>query len=250
MRLVSELPLGSAAEQLDWEGICKLLVRGGREIWVELRPGALAVDASLAVSGSGLAVLLAQRSRLVLHGSCIALSNRGVCLLGRSGAGKSTLAAALLGRGYRLISDAMTALDEQHGAWRALDGWSTMKLWPSTVSHLGLEASVRGIVHSESEKLVCEAAVWSAEAVDLKAVVSVVPGSPVGFTELRRADSLIEVLKNHYLAEQGLGEVGATALSACAKLLERVPLRRLARGSGLAELDDAARSVDDWLRSA
>ncbi|WP_386806145.1 HPr kinase/phosphorylase [Litorisediminicola beolgyonensis] len=40
-----------------------------------------------------------------LHASAVALSGRGVLILGSSGAGKSALALALIARGARLIAD-------------------------------------------------------------------------------------------------------------------------------------------------
>jgi serine kinase of HPr protein (carbohydrate metabolism regulator) len=40
-----------------------------------------------------------------IHGTCVALGNRGVLIRGRSGAGKSDLALRLIAEGARLIAD-------------------------------------------------------------------------------------------------------------------------------------------------
>lgn len=49
----------------------------------------------------------------ILHASCVALSGRGVLILGPSGSGKSALALALLAMGADLVADDRTRI------WRA-----------------------------------------------------------------------------------------------------------------------------------
>lgn len=46
----------------------------------------------------------------IVHGSAVALSGRGLLILGASGTGKSSLALALIGRGARLVSDDQVVL--------------------------------------------------------------------------------------------------------------------------------------------
>ncbi|WP_212523721.1 HPr kinase/phosphatase C-terminal domain-containing protein [Actibacterium sp. MT2.3-13A] len=46
----------------------------------------------------------------ILHASCVALSGRGVLILGASGAGKSALALELMARGAALVADDRTCL--------------------------------------------------------------------------------------------------------------------------------------------
>lgn len=64
----------------------------------------------------------------VLHASCVALSGRGVLILGRAGAGKSGLALQLMAHGCELVSDDRTAIAAQDGALLAaapasIRGW-------------------------------------------------------------------------------------------------------------------------------
>lgn len=48
--------------------------------------------------------------RVNLHGSCVALSGRGVLILGPSGSGKSSLALQLMAHGCDLVSDDRTEI--------------------------------------------------------------------------------------------------------------------------------------------
>ena len=57
--------------------------------------------------------------RVTLHGSCVALSGRGVLILGPSGSGKSSLALQLMSIGCDLVSDDRTDVALQDGALEA-----------------------------------------------------------------------------------------------------------------------------------
>lgn len=54
-----------------------------------------------------------------LHGSCVALSGRGVLILGPSGSGKSSLALQLIAFGCDLVSDDRTIVALRGGALEA-----------------------------------------------------------------------------------------------------------------------------------
>ncbi|MEZ5777691.1 MAG: hypothetical protein R3E44_04940 [Paracoccaceae bacterium] len=51
----------------------------------------------------------------ILHASCVALSGRGVLIIGGSGAGKSALALQLMAFGCDLVSDDRTAIAARDG---------------------------------------------------------------------------------------------------------------------------------------
>lgn len=55
------------------------------------------------------------RRPLVLHASCVALSGRGILILGSAGRGKSALALQLMAFGCDLVSDDRTALAAEGG---------------------------------------------------------------------------------------------------------------------------------------
>ncbi len=57
--------------------------------------------------------------RVNLHGGCVALSGRGVLILGPSGSGKSSLALQLMALGCDLVSDDRTDIALRDGALEA-----------------------------------------------------------------------------------------------------------------------------------
>lgn len=235
-----------ADRELIWDGICRLGIFGGRLIAVESLRAATPEDLALAVSGTGLALALQARGRLVLHGSCVAIGGRGVCLLGPSGAGKSTLAAALQAAGHTLVSDAMTALDlEEANAPRALPGWGTLKLWPSTVSRLGLESLVTGRVHGESDKQLClPQGRVAAGLVPVDTFVIVGPGGASEPSWLGPAEGVIALVQNAYLVEDTPPAAEPALLGLCARVVSSSRVARLDRGLSLDQLEHAVRKLE------
>ena len=81
------------------------------ELTVETVPTADPDYVGAVVTGELFSVLLRQRGRLVLHGSCVARDGLAVGFVGESGWGKSTLAASLVARGWHLLTDDLLVVD-------------------------------------------------------------------------------------------------------------------------------------------
>ncbi|MGH6896323.1 MAG: HPr kinase/phosphorylase [Geminicoccaceae bacterium] len=65
------------------------------------------------VDGGANAGPVGREARAQLHASCVALSGRGVVLLGPSGSGKSDLALRLIDAGGRLVADDRLVVERQ-----------------------------------------------------------------------------------------------------------------------------------------
>jgi len=118
----------------------RFLVRGGDRVVFERNPQA--DDAMLAVqfSASVLPAILRQRGLLVLHANGAVANGRAVLLGGLTGAGKSTTLAALLDRGYRMLSDDVTVLRLRgDGATEVVPGLARMHLTDESASAIGLD---------------------------------------------------------------------------------------------------------------
>lgn len=123
---------------LHWEEAGTILVRQGREITLDPRPGTDSDVLRLYLLGPALALLLHQRGLLVLHASAVALDGGAAAFLGYAGRGKSTTAATLHARGYPVLADDVVAVDlSTPEAPGALPGFPQLKLWPDAVTALG-----------------------------------------------------------------------------------------------------------------
>ena len=101
------------AQQFLWKGgkrSGQFLVEAGQRIILERSPQS--EDSQLAFSflDTILAAILSQRGMLVLHANAARNPKGAIAISGESGAGKSTTLAALLQRGWKMLSDDITAL--------------------------------------------------------------------------------------------------------------------------------------------
>lgn len=153
--------LGATASGLDWEmagetflirvqGLARFAIEGGREIMVDIEPGAPERDATGFILGTAFGILLHQRGALVLHGAAVAKNGRAIAICGPSGAGKSTLAAALCHAGCSFVTDdiCVVDLDERSRPVILPDG-RRLKLWKESIDRLDFAAR-RGEAVSET----------------------------------------------------------------------------------------------------
>jgi hypothetical protein len=94
-----------------------------------------------------MAAILRRRQIVVLHASCAVDGAKAVILAGPSGAGKSTTMAALVTRGWRMVSDDVLALRlNDHGRIEALPGPIHVRLDGAAAT---LPVNTSGLTRSE-----------------------------------------------------------------------------------------------------
>jgi len=156
---------------LSVPNVARFLLKDGDQIVFAPESEASAEDVPIFVLGTVFGILLHQRERIVLHASAVEVNGRAVVFCGASGAGKSTLAAALAGRGYRLLTDDVCAITFPGNAAPIVhpDG-RQLKLWARTIEKLELEDNRRGPVRGLLQKFYVEPRDASSKALPLGAV--------------------------------------------------------------------------------
>jgi hypothetical protein len=134
-------------------GIARFLLTNGNAIVYQPGPKAQPGDIGAFVTGAAFGVLLHQRGLMVLHASSVSVNGRAALFMGPSGAGKSTLAAALLQRGYPLVTDDFCAVGyDAAGRPLVYPDSRLPKLWANTIRHLGLADRQRQAVRGRISK--------------------------------------------------------------------------------------------------
>jgi hypothetical protein len=116
----------------------------GREIVVDLFPGADAGAVRTLLAGRIMACLLRQRGHLPLHASAIAIDGQGALFLGESGSGKSTTAAAFRSRGHDVLADDVAAVRTGKSGIELQTAWPGLRLLEDSRNVIGAGARSSG----------------------------------------------------------------------------------------------------------
>jgi hypothetical protein len=232
------------------EGSGGVLAREGREIVVDPLPGPAREGFHNLVAGIGMGLVLHQRGAFTLHASAVALGGKAVAFVGWKGMGKSTTAAALYGRGHRLVTDDLLVVQLGGAEVTVLPGFPSMKLWPEAArAALGDDPETLPRLHPEAEKRGRRArADFAAAPLPLGAIYVLdyaAPGAGLRIEPLSAREACIELVR-HAFALRILGEAGESPLlfRQRVELVRRVPVRRLSRERRLASLSDITEQVE------
>lgn len=228
--------------------------------WVEFRLSAdgtlLTIEGSSGLDviqaiflGSALGACLKYRGVPALHATALVRRGMGFLIAGKSGSGKSTLSAAMIKHGAALLSEDLTALHIGTEQVFAQSGCPRLRLYPDALTALGIE---------------CEAPrVFSPERPDNKHWIDPVnllggfQSSPVSLgviyllserqqgvyemtlEEMAPAKACLALLEHLYGA--GWIDYSPTlAMTICAGISSRIPIRRLWLPDGLDTIENAA----------
>jgi hypothetical protein len=138
---------------LSVKNVARYLVLNGKEIIVQPENKSRENEVRLFLFGNAIGALMHQRGLLPLHGSAVKVDDHAVLLLGASGTGKSTLAAALMKKGYAILTDdvAVVGLNSKGipVVHPALPG---LQLWADVLEKLEMSPDDLHAVRPELEK--------------------------------------------------------------------------------------------------
>ncbi len=155
--------------------VARFLLKNGDAIVFAPEAEATAEEVPIFILGTVFGILLHQREQIVLHASAVEVNGKAIVFCGSSGAGKSTLAAALVQRGYRLITDDVCAITLSADAAPMVhsDG-RQLKLWAQAIEKLELDDIRREPVRGCLEKFYVEPHCAASEPLPLGAVYALV----------------------------------------------------------------------------
>jgi uncharacterized protein YlzI (FlbEa/FlbD family) len=130
----------------------------------------------LYILGTCMGAILIQKRILPLHGSALAINGKAYAFIGDSGAGKSTLAAALIKKGYALMSDDVipVSLSKENVPF-VTSTYPQQKLWQQSLNHFGIDTDqFRSLFERETKFAVPVNANFSSEPLQLAGVFELV----------------------------------------------------------------------------
>lgn len=252
---VARLVWGTAQEvHLAWSGVGAFVVRDGREIVVDPLPGVEERVLRLFVLGSCLGVLLLQRGLSVFHSSVVGLPSGAISFLALKCRGKSTMAAAMHGRGHRLIADDIMVIDDDENQLLVRPGFPQLKLWPEAAEALGHDLESLHVLHPALDKRAYRLAQgFSLQRLSLQAIYVLGIDHEIEIAPLTPKEALMSVLPHWYgamfdgelLRVFGLDTHFAEAM----RLVKRVPVYVLKRPPVIEMLPQVAQAVEEHAQS-
>jgi hypothetical protein len=218
--------------------------RQGRNVWATWAASATLEDTATYLLGPILGFVLRLRGVVCLHASAIALGDRVVAVLGPGGAGKSTTAAAFAQRGHAVLSDDVLALSDQADGILVQPAYPRIRLWPSSVGSLyGSLGALPRLTPSWDKRYLdlttngyqFEQQPLPLAAIYMLAARSTDPLAP--FAEAEPAQrALVSLVTNSYVNYLLDQEMRAREFELLARIIARVPIRRLTPHADAARL--------------
>lgn len=159
---------------LTLPGTGRILIRGGREVTIDVERNADPVNTRALLTGPIQAVLWHQRGLLPLHANAVVIDGQTIALAGNSATGKSALTATLAQYGHEILADDICVIDVDAPRVTALPGVACLRLWQDTLDRLGIASDGLSPALSGKEKFFVDR--WSGCRTprDLAAVVVLV----------------------------------------------------------------------------
>ncbi len=178
-------------------------VQDGTRIMVQRRANTQLAELRPIILGAALGLALAQRGHTLLHGSTVALDDKGYTFVGNKGMGKSVMTASLVHRGdaATLVSDDITVMARDTATPQALRGASFVRLHPDSLRNMGEDPTTLPMVHPASPKRIWQVPHFTeAGRIPLCAIVVLDRGEQLRLTPCDAVQAFTEVLPHYYLS--------------------------------------------------
>ena len=211
-------------------------VRNGDLILVDPEQSCTESVLGIFLMGSCMGAILHQRGAMPLHGSCITDGKRSILLTGDSGAGKSTLAAEFLRRGWKLITDDVSALYDIDGVPVVQASYPSQKLWQDALDRYERpEEDVHSLyVSDEREKFGVDVSRFFFDGrAPLSMVVRLVPhAASCQLLPLEGMTKVDQLMRNTYRATMIEKRNAQRHFQRCVTLSTKIPMAVVTRADG------------------
>lgn len=112
------------------------LISNGEQIKYQGAPKVDNHTLRLFLLGTCMAALLHQRNLIVLRATAVKFKNEAVVFASFSSEGKTTLAAVMHKQGYKILTDDICVIDDNH---KVLPGYPMLKLWQDCFKVMGIK---------------------------------------------------------------------------------------------------------------
>lgn len=227
---------------LDVPEVARYMVEGGQRMVIDKSHRAEEAEVTRFLRMAPLAALLFQRGITVFHAAAAAGTQGAVLLAGDSGTGKSSLLAALLKRGWKMLSDDLAVVDlNEDNIPVVVPTFPELMLWPDAMEKLEIEEGGNG------RHALCMDRQFAATPQPLKAIycLSVHKDREIEVRKIEGIDrfsTLTTHLYNSHIADALLDRIAY--MHRASVIIQCVPLRCLRRPRGQWSIEYLADVVE------
>lgn len=225
--------------------IARFYVTNGNKVVVQPEANADMQSVRLFLLGSCIGAIMYQRDRLVIHGNAIRFGDGCVIFAGASGNGKSTLAAAFYKRGYEILADDLSVIDE---FCQVQPSYPQIKLWHDTAKKLDIDVSQLNRIRLQVDKY---AYPIKDDFCDIPLPVKAIyilnthNNDEFIFDPIKGLDKFNPLKNNSYRSNyvEGLG-LKAAHLKLCGQLANNIDITRITRPNTGFKLDELVELIE------
>ena len=230
----------------------RLVVETSDAGWFRLDPGAGVIEVDASVEPIAREVRLWTTPMLLLatisgatplHAACVEIDGKAVAICAPGGHGKTTLAAALVGRGHRLLAEDITISDGTPPVTRA--GPDLLRLRRPSLGNVDL-GSATEIVAETADRLFISTGSPDSSPAPLGAVIFLKPGDSAAIVPREGATVLADLWQVSFHLPSL--EDRSRSFTAVADLADKVPIYDLARPLSWDQLAPAADLVESVVK--
>ena len=203
-------------------------ISGGSLIEVDADPVCTPSHLGAYLMGSCMGAILHQRGLLPIHGSCVTDGRRSILITGDSGAGKSTLAAEFLKRGWKLLTDDVSAVEDLQGTPMVRSSYPSQKLWQDALERYERpDSDVHSLYFDENrEKFGVDVSRYFHEgSAPLSLVVRLIPAEgPCSVSPIQGMAKADQLLRNTYRSYMIAPEDRQRHFQRCVTLSTKIPM--------------------------
>lgn len=208
-------------------------------------------DTATYLMGPVLAFVLRLKGRVCLHASSIAVDGNAVAFVGPSGVGKSTLAAALVSRGFRVVSEDVLPLRLEHNRILVDPGGPLIRLWQSSVHSLFGAPDAMPLLTPNWDKrfqpLSAESGSFMPQSCPLCVIYLLAPRQPgqanAAISPLTSREALMALVLNTYSNKLLDTEMRSQEFELLGQLVAKIPVRTLQFGDDFHFLSEVCADV-------
>ena len=232
-------------------GLAIYYMEDGIRITVEvLSEEFTSLDLCSYLTGSAFTLLLIQRGYIPIHGGMIMQNGQVAIISGRSGAGKSTTVMELLNRGFRFMSDDVSAIMVKEETILAVPAFPQQKLCRDIIEKYQIDEATLVYIDEERDKFArkIEEQQYEQQPKALNCMIEIVPyqGERVVIKQVQGVEKLQMLTSNLYrgLVYERMG-VSYERMDKFIRIASGIEMYQILRPQNIDSIDRVVESIQD-----